>query len=168
MNFVFYNLNSFYTIDYLNRFRTSKEKTIIKSEIENKISLNQDKKQKLLHSLNNFKSVNSENNYMPWQLRFFDVFLEKNGFDIIIANPPYNREKGFAEMFEPVNKSLFGEKYHSGKMNFWYYFLHKAIDKSNDNAIISFITSRYWITSTGSKSLIKRIKDSKKRDLLEF
>jgi len=133
--------------------------SIIKSEIENKISLNQDKKQKLLHSLNNFKSVNSENNYMPWQLRFFDVFLEKNGFDIIIANPPYNREKGFAEMFEPVNKSLFGEKYHSGKMNFWYYFLHKAIDKSNDNAIISFITSRYWITSTGSKSLIKRIKD---------
>ena len=76
------------------------------------------KKQKLLKSLDNFKSVNSENNYMPWQLRFFDVFLEKNGFDIIIANPPYNREKDFAEMFEPVNTSLFGKKYHSGKMNF--------------------------------------------------
>ena len=97
---------------------------------------------------------------MPWQLRFFDVFLEKNGFDIIIANPPYNREKDFAEMFEPVNNSLFGKKYHAGKMNFWYYFLHKAIDKSNTNAVISFITSRYWITSTGSRSLIKRIRDT--------
>ena len=96
---------------------------------------------------------------MPWQLRFFDVFLEKDGFDIIIANPPYNREKDFAHIFESVNKSFFGRKYHSGKMNFWYYFLHKAIDKTNNNAIISFITSRYWITSSGSKSLIKRIKD---------
>ena len=104
--------------------------SIIKNEIENKISLTFEKKQKLLKSLDSFKSVNSENNYMPWQLRFFDVFLEKNGFDIIIANPPYNREKDFAEMFEPVNNSLFGKKYHSGKMNFWYYFLHKAIDKS--------------------------------------
>ena len=134
--------------------------SIIKNEIENKISLTFEKKQKLLKSLDNFKSVNSENNYMPWQLRFFDVFLEKNGFDIIIANPPYNREKDFAEMFKPVNNSLFGKKYHSGKMNFWYYFLHKAIDKSNNNAVISFITSRYWITSTGSRSLIKRIKDT--------
>ena len=134
--------------------------SIIKNEIENKISLTLEKKQKLLKSLDNFKSVNSENNYMPWQLRFFDVFLEKNGFDIIIANPPYNREKDFAEMFEPVNNSLFGKKYHAGKMNFWYYFLHKAIDKSNTNAVISFITSRYWITSTGSRSLIKRIRDT--------
>ena len=133
--------------------------SIIKTEIESKISISLPIKQKLLQSLNNFKSVNSVNNYMAWQLRFFDVFLEKNGFDIIIANPPYNREKDFAEMFQPVNKSFFGKKYHSGKMNFWYYFLHKAIDKSNNNAVISFITSRYWITSSGSKSLIKRIKD---------
>ena len=134
--------------------------SIIKSEIENKLSVNVEKKKKLLLSLNNFESVNLENNFMPWQLRFFDVFLEKKGFDIILANPPYNREKDFAEMFEPVNKSNFGQKYHSGKMNFWYYFLHKAIDKTNDNAIISFITSRYWLASSGAKSLIKRIKDN--------
>ena len=134
--------------------------SIIKTEIENKLSVNVEKKKKLLLSLNNFESVNLENNFMPWQLRFFDVFLEKKGFDIILANPPYNREKDFAEMFEPVNKSNFGQKYHSGKMNFWYYFLHKAIDKTNDNAIISFITSRYWLASSGAKSLIKRIKDN--------
>ena len=134
--------------------------SIIKSEIENKLSVNFEKKKKLLLSLNNFESVNLENNFMPWQLRFFDVFLEKKGFDIILANPPYNREKDFAEMFEPVNKSNFGQKYHSGKMNFWYYFLHKAIDKTNNNAIISFITSRYWLASSGAKSLIKRIKDN--------
>tara|TARA_B100001057_G_scaffold501149_2_gene621103 strand:+ start:445 stop:3711 length:3267 start_codon:yes stop_codon:yes gene_type:complete len=134
--------------------------SIIKNEIENKISVNFEKKKKLLSNLNNFESVNLENNFMPWQLRFFDVFLEKKGFDIILANPPYNREKDFAEMFKPVNKSNFGQKYHSGKMNFWYYFLHKAIDKTNDNAIISFITSRYWLASSGAKSLIKRIKEN--------
>jgi len=49
--------------------------------------------------------------------------------------------------------------YHQGKMDFWFYFLHKAIDITNDNSYISFITPRYWINSTGASKLIKRIKN---------
>ena len=52
---------------------------------------------------------------MPWQLRYFKnlTFFKKKGFDHnSIFNPPYNLEKDFAEMFEPVNKSNFGQKYH--------------------------------------------------------
>ena len=133
---------------------------ILKQDIENKFSISKDQKQKLLGSLDSFNELNNNNNFFPWKLSFFDVFLEKKGFDIIIANPPYLREKDFAHIFEPVNKSSFGKKYHTGKMNYWYYFLHKAIDKTNPRASISFITHRYWLNSSGSKKLIKRIKDS--------
>lgn len=44
-------------------------------------------------------------------------------------------------------------------MDFWYYFLHKAIDLVKDDGCISYITSRYWISSAGAKKLIKRVKD---------
>jgi hypothetical protein len=93
---------------------------------------------------------------------FFDLEwmygLDK-GFDIVIGNPPYLREKGNASFFQPVNESSFGKKYHQGKMDFWFYFLHKAIDITNTNGTISFITPRYWINSSGASNLIKRIKE---------
>ena len=131
---------------------------ILKEQIDNKLTLNRETKKKLIESLNNFRSITEEKNYLPWKLIFLDVFLEKNGFDIILANPPYLREKDNSKTFNPVNNSFFGKKYHSGKMNYWYYFLYKAIDKSNPQGTIAFITNRYWINSFGAKKLISTIK----------
>lgn len=94
---------------------------------------------------------------------FFDkewMFGIKDGFDIIIANPPYLREKGNAYRFEPVNNSEFGINYHQGKMDFWYYFLHKSIEIIKKDSTICFITPRYWINSMGASKLISRIKNT--------
>jgi len=94
--------------------------------------------------------------------KFFDpetMFGFDDGFDVVIGNPPYLREKGNASFFQPVNESLFGKKYHQGKMDFWFYFLHKAIDISTNFGTISFITPRYWINSSGASKLIIRIKE---------
>lgn len=94
---------------------------------------------------------------------FFDpewMFGVSDGFDVVIGNPPYLREKGNAYRFEVVNKSSFGKNFHQGKMDFWFYFLHKAIDVVKSKGIVSFITSRYWINSTGSSKLINRVKDN--------
>lgn len=91
---------------------------------------------------------------------FFDaewMFGIKDGFDICIANPPYIRELGNEHVFAPVNNTYFGEKYHAGKMDYWFYFLHKAIELTHPNSVITFITSRYWLKSTGAKKLIKHI-----------
>jgi adenine-specific DNA-methyltransferase len=91
---------------------------------------------------------------------FFDsewMFDILDGFDVVIGNPPYLKERDNAHFFESVNQSEFGEKWHQGKMDFWFYFLHKAIDLSQSE--ICFITSRYWLNSQGSKKLINRVKD---------
>ena len=44
-------------------------------------------------------------------------------------------------------------------MDYWFYFMHKSIELIKPYGIISFITSRYWINSSGAKKLIKHIKN---------
>lgn len=91
---------------------------------------------------------------------FFDpewMFGIMDGFDVVIGNPPYLKERDNAHYFGPVNNSSFGKKWHQGKMDFWFYFLHKSIDLSKSE--ICFITSRYWLNSQGAKKLITRVND---------
>jgi len=95
--------------------------------------------------------------YFLWKLNFFEIFQENGGFDVMIANPPYLKERDNKNVFDIVNRSEFGDRYHQGKMDYWYYFLHKAIDLTRPDGIISYITSRYWLNSSGSRKLIQRI-----------
>lgn len=101
--------------------------------------------------------------HFDWRLDFPEVLnplvKSSNGFDIIIANPPYLSEKGNAEIFSAVNKSAFGKKWHQSKMDYWFYFMHLAMDYVNKNGVINFITSRYWLHSTGATKLIKRVQE---------
>ena len=93
---------------------------------------------------------------------FFDaewMFGIKDGFDIVIGNPPYIKELGNEHVFSKVNNTHFGQKYHAGKMDYWFYFMHKGIELLKTNGIITFITSRYWINSSGAKKLIRHIKN---------
>ena len=114
--------------------------------------------------LKELRAINlAENNkFFLWHTWFSDVFNRgdgKDGFDIVIGNPPYIKELGNEKVFTPVINSSFGKKYHAGKMDYWYYFLHKSIESISKSGIISFITSRYWINSTGAKKIIKHVSE---------
>jgi len=102
--------------------------------------------------------------FFDWKLDFPEVLNKLvnpcPGFDVIIANPPYLKERDNAHIFNSVNNSRMGKLYHQGKMDYWYYFLHLAIDISSPKSVISFITSRYWINSKGAKKLIDRVKEN--------
>ena len=103
--------------------------------------------------------------YEPFNLQsvssFYDSELHHGvkNFNIVIGNPPYLKERDNAATFNPIKNSPLGEKYHQGKMDFWYYFLHLSIDLASSNGIIAFITSSYWLNSAGAKKLILRLKD---------
>lgn len=99
--------------------------------------------------------------FFIWELEFEEVF-ENGGFDIVIGNPPYIKEMGNSEIFDVVNQATLGKKYHQGKMDYWYYFLHQAISLIKDNGLIMFITSRYWLNSAGASGLRRRVKDELK------
>jgi hypothetical protein len=94
-----------------------------------------------------------------FEIYFSEVFHKKKGFDVVMANPPYLKERDSKSVFEPIIKYEWGKKWHQGKMDFWYFFLHKAIDIVKKSGVISFITSRYWLNSAGAKKLIRRMRD---------
>jgi adenine-specific DNA-methyltransferase len=91
----------------------------------------------------------------------FPEIMKRGGFDCIIGNPPYRRERDYEDLMENIRKSSFGQKYYEGKMDFWYLFLHKAIDVGNANSKCSFIVNSYWMSGEGASLLISRLRAKK-------
>ena len=90
-----------------------------------------------------------------WETEFSEIFPK--GFDIVIGNPPYIKERGSKEIFEPVLCSEIGRKYHKGKMDFWYYFVHKGIEMLGQEGYLGFITNSYWMKGEGASKMIEHI-----------
>lgn len=93
--------------------------------------------------------------YVLWQLDFARVFREKGGFDIVIGNPPYIGESGHKDIFRAVAETEFGKRSYQGKMDFFYFFFHKGLDILHSKGDLAFITTNYFPTATGAKTLRK-------------
>src|SRR3989344_5944834 len=92
-----------------------------------------------------------------WQEEFPEVF-KQGGFDVIIGNPPYLKELDNKEVFQEIKKSNFG-KYYQGKMDFWYFFLHKSIEILKDGGVMAFITNSYFLKRAGATKLINHLQN---------
>lgn len=137
----------------------------IKKEYKEKIDIIQ--KELIEESLKNDKIklakfkvefLKRKKQWFLWKLDFYDVFKENNGFDIVIGNPPYVGEDGNKKIFDPIKKSSLGKRFYQGKMDLLYFFFHLGLDLANDNGIISFITTNYYITADGAKNLREDLK----------
>lgn len=114
----------------------------------------------LKSEIKEYESGKIYENAFEWRFEFPEVLNEKGeykGFDIIIGNPPYMKERGNLNIFKPVNESELGKKWHNGKMDYLFYFIHKAINIIKRNGLISYITPSYWIKSSGAKKVIEHI-----------
>ncbi|MBE3145066.1 MAG: N-6 DNA methylase, partial [Planctomycetes bacterium] len=98
-------------------------------------------------------------NVFDWHKAFPQVFAA-GGFDAVIGNPPYRKERDSKDLLSDLSKSKYGKRYYQGKMDFWYFFLHLAIDLARKNGVISFIVPSYWLSSTGASRLIIRLKEN--------
>jgi adenine-specific DNA-methyltransferase len=94
------------------------------------------------------------------------MFGVKDGFDIVIGNPPYIKE--------PTNKSAFDgfrkTEYYQGKMDLWYGFACVMLDYlKTQTGVISFIATNNWVTNAGaSKFRNKIVLDAKIKKLIDF
>jgi len=88
-------------------------------------------------------------NPMDFEKRFPEI-MQNGGFDAIVGNPPYLKERGSKEIFEPILKTKMGHLYHQGKMDLWYYFIHRGIDILKKKGFLGFITNSYWMKSDGA------------------
>ena len=87
---------------------------------------------------------------IDWRVEFAEVFEERNGFDIVVANPPYLRQ----EILKSLKASL-SHLYpcvYKGRADVLVYFYARAIQLLRSGGGLSFITSnKYMRASYGDK-----------------
>ncbi|MDY4768967.1 MAG: N-6 DNA methylase [Treponema sp.] len=100
---------------------------------------------------------------------FFDaewMFGVKDGFDIVIGNPPYIKEYTSKSAFDGFRET---SPYYMGKMDLWYGFACHGIDLLKTKGMLCFIAQNNWTTSSGAKLMRKKVlEDSKILQMLDF
>ena len=83
-----------------------------------------------------------------FEIYFSEVFHEKKGFDVVIANPPYG------EIIKD-NKDYFKNNYQcaEGKYEIYKFFIEKGLKLLNNFGTLSFITSNTWLRLNYFKKL---------------
>jgi type I restriction-modification system DNA methylase subunit len=99
-----------------------------------------------IHELTNDKEA------FDFEIYFSEVFHAKGGFDVVIANPPYVGEKGHKEMFRELRQGTL-RRFYQKKMDVFYFFFHLALNMGCSKSTVSFITTNYYPTATGAKTL---------------
>ncbi len=87
------------------------------------------------------KSLGYEVNF-DFEIYFSEVFHKKEGFDVVIANPPYVRQEKIKEL-KPALKAARYECY-NGTADLLVYFYERAVKLLRSGGSIAFITSNKY------------------------
>jgi hypothetical protein len=134
----------------------------VKKEIKQKIEENIDNQLSINQLTNTLKEIDTEANpyFFLWHTWFSDVFnsvSDRNGFDIVIGNPPYVNISIMPQMHS-VFREIYSE-IHTGYNDLMYYFLYKGICLLSDEGILAFITSNYFLGNDYAKKLRSFLND---------
>jgi hypothetical protein len=129
-----------------------KQKFFYETDNEKKKTLRKNINTKIQQLLNSAKDFSGYHVNFDFKLFFSEVFREKKGFDVVIGNPPYVGEKNHKEMFRELKDGILG-RYYQRKMDLFYFFFHLGLDITNPQSHIAFITTNYYPTATGGKTL---------------
>ena len=105
--------------------------------------------------LKEFTSGRKIKPFFLWNLYFSEVFHNKGGFDIVIANPPYLGQKGNKEKFQLIKLTEFGRQFHQRRMDYFYFFFHKAIELAKKkvslaSSLLTIISPLHTLTNFGN------------------
>lgn len=135
-----------------------RRKDELKKEIENlewlliESTLREQNKTSALKKLQEFKRSNAKPFFL-WKLNFADVFEEKGGFDVLIANPPYVRVDEIDDSFKIPYKKLFSTAV--GKYDLYYLFFEKSFYLLNSNGFCIFISPNKFCAADSALNLRK-------------
>ena len=110
--------------------------------------------------------------FFDWRMMFTEVFdtkqtqKNKEGFDIVIGNPPYVKEYVNRQSFDGFRDV---SPYYMGKMDLWYGFACHGMDLLASKGMLCLIAQNNWTTSAGAKKMRDKIvKDAQILKLLDF
>ncbi len=129
------------------------KKDNIKKQIEQleweliEATLKEQGKTSALKKLEEFRRSNTKPFFL-WKLNFADVFEDKNGFDIVIANPPYIDSEsmvknGQGDIRQAIQKTY---KWTKGNWDIYIAFFELGFKEMNRNGTLTFITPDKWIS----------------------
>jgi len=81
---------------------------------------------------------------LDWRIAFAEVFAEKGGFDIVLANPPYVRQELIPQPYKRLLLNLYPDAA-EGRSDLYVYFYARALQLLRPNGIHVFICSNSWL-----------------------
>ena len=101
--------------------------------------------------------------YFAWMLEFIEVFIENDGFDIVIGNPPYVSTKGITETDKKNLVRIYGFS-----DDLYYHFIIFGLEILNQHGINTMITPDTYFTTLTKKDLRKSILNNKLIQLIDL
>lgn len=109
--------------------------------------------------------------FFVWKLEFADVFQEKGGFDVTIANPPYvfardSEKKGITEK----HKEFFYKNFRLAEyqVNLYPLFIELAHNMMKPSGTLCFITPNNWMTINTNKTVREFILEQSNVTIVNF
>lgn len=117
------------------------------SRDEKKINAAQQQIKNIKSTLEKLQKENSRPFFL-WKLHFSEVFKEKGGFDVIIANPPYIDSESMVKNGQENIREAIQKNYNwtRGNWDIYIAFFELGFKKLNKNGILTFITPDKWIS----------------------
>lgn len=109
--------------------------------------------------------------YFAWMLEFIEVFIENDGFDIVIGNPPYVdsehmvKDEGLLKTRELCNKLYESAK---GNWDLFIVFVELGYKNLNNNGNVSFIIPNKIIASNYAKTVRKIISNNSLIEIRDY
>jgi len=97
-----------------------------------------------------------EGNGLDWRAAF-PLVAASGGFDIVVGNPPYRRERDTRDAFAAIARSPLGRRWRRPRMDLWHYFVHRGLDLLRPGGRLAFIVNGYWTSATSAAPLIERL-----------
>ena len=108
------------------------------------------KQENLLHLRAHINSGEPLPFFLP-HLHFFEVFRDKEGFDIVIANPPYVRQELIKE-FKPALQQAYPQVYH-GVADLYVYFYARGLQLLRPGGELVFIAPNKFMRANYGQNL---------------
>ncbi len=94
---------------------------------------------------------------IDWKVTF-PTEAAGGGFDLILGNPPYLRERGHRALFESLARTSLGRRWQQPRMDLAHYFLHRALDLLKPGGCLAFVMSVYWTRADSAAPLLERLR----------
>lgn len=89
--------------------------------------------------------------FFLWRLHFGEVFQQRGGFDVVIANPPYVRQENLKEWKDALRAQCAAT--FTGTADLYVFFYERGLQLLCDGGILSFITSNKWYRAAYGEKL---------------